>query len=541
MLNPRGPVPRPHPTAPALAAVALAAGILQVMATVMLGLASLEELRAAASEGARPYLLGTLAMMLGLGVAWLLRRRPVWSLVLLVGWTGAVLWPLHSRASLLGLAYHGEYVLHHFTGLVAAAACIAVATSWLRRAELGLARFLPAGLALLGTLALVTAHVIEQPSLRGVPWPWMERSGTAALLLAWATTLLVLWRHLGPPRLRLVAAALLLPFVVRVVFAFPESLEGASVVDEGRVPLMVTMVLSGLVTFVSFRPALQPGIRGMVLVFSGFATLMLYYFYWRGFGELEAGLGGLAQSVFAFSLPYPTYFGGFGALKVWAVMLGLFATFAAAYSGLVCPGQRVRGAALALMIVAGLGLSTPPLTLMTGAAALVWLDSILGGGAGQRVWKAPDDPMETVLEGAAERMSLPEVLVLDDGGRSLLSLRGEVAEVAVDLRARPVSAGWDLTLVVGVLGRGRPPLSLLPEPGDDGHRPAHLLGRTHRAAGQVRQLELLEDDLLDALLPFPDARVELWDAGSRVRLGADLGGLDDERLARLVRALASRD
>ena len=169
------------------------------------------------------------------------------------------------------------------------------------------------------------------------------------------------------------------------------------------------------------------------------------------------------------------------------------------------------------------------------------MDSILGGGPGQRVWRAPDEPMQAVLEGAAERLSLPDVVVFDDGGRSLLSLRGEVGDVAIDLKARPSSQGWVVTLVVGVLGRGRAPLSLVPEPGDDGHRPAHLLGRTHRAAGQVRQLELLEDDLFDALLPLADAHVELWDAGSRVRLGSDLGGLDDERLARLVRALASRD
>ena len=133
-------------------------------------------------------------------------------------------------------------------------------------------------------------------------------------------------------------------------------------------------------------------------------------------------------------------------------------------------------------------------------------------------------------------------VVLEDGGRSILSLRGELDDTAIDLRARPSgSRGWDLTLQVGLLGRGRPELSLLPEPGDDGHRPAHLLGRTHRAAGQVRQLELLDDALYDALLPFPEARVELWDAGSRVRLGTDLGGLDDERLARLLRELASRE
>lgn len=542
MLDRRGPVPRPHPTAPVLAAVALVAGILQVMATVMLGLASLEELRAAAAEGARPYLLGAVATTLGLGVVWLLRRRPLIAVLVLLGWQGAVFWPLSSRTSALGLAYHGEYVLHHFTGLVAAAACVAIATSWLRRSDLGSGRFAPAGLALAGTVMLLVAHVAEQPSLGAHAMPWVERLGTAALLTAWASALAVLWRHMGPARLRWVALALLLPFVVRVAFAFPEGLAGASVVDTGRVPLMITMVLAALVTFAAFRPPLQGGVRAMVLVFSGLACLLLYYFYWRGFGELEAGLGGLAQSAFAFSLPYPTYFSGFGILQVWGVVLGLFAMFSAAYSGLVSSSQRVRGVSLALLVVTGLGLSTPPLTLMTSAAALLWLDSILGGGPGHRQWRAPDDPMDAILEGAASELSLPEVVVLEDGGRSLLSLRGEVDDVAIDLRARPSgSRGWEVTMTVGLLGRGRAPLSLVPEPGDDGHRPAHLLGRTHRAAGRVRDLELLEDELLDALLPFPDAHVELWDAGARVKLGADLQGLDDERLTRLVRELVRRD
>lgn len=525
-----------------LAAVALLAGILQVMATVMLGLAPLEHLHVAASEGARPYLLGVLATMLGLLVVWLLRRRPLRAVLVLLAWQAAVFWPLHARTSALGLAYHGEYVLHHFTGIIAAATCIAIATGWLRKVELGPARIVPAGLALIGTAALLAAHLAEQPSMGGHTWPWIERGGAAALLLAWGTAVPALWRHLGPSRMRVTAMVLLLPYLVRVGFAFPEGLAGASVADPGRAPLMLAMVVAAVVTFATFRPPLQGGIRTMVMVLSGLATLMLYFFYWRGFGDLEAGLGGLAQSVFAFSLPYPTYYGGVGMLKVWLVMLGMFAMFCSAYAGLVCPGQRVRGIALTMMVVTGLGLSTPPLTLMAGAAALLWIDSLVGRGPGQRVSRNPDQPMEGILEASAEHLGLPAPVVLEDGGRAQLDVRGDVSDTPVDLRARPAgSDGWALTITVGVLGRGRPPLQLQPEPGDDGHRPSHLLGRTHRAVGQVRQLELLEDSLLDALLPYPDSRIELWDAGSRVRLGSDLGGLDDERLVRLVRELVARD
>lgn len=537
MLDPRS-LPRPHPTAPVLAAFALLAGILQVIATVTLGLAPLEQLRAAAAEGARQYLVGMVATVLGLGVAWLLRRRPLWAVLMLLTWQAAVLWPLKDTTSLLGLAFHGEYVLHHFTGLVAAAICIAIATAWLRRPELGRARVVPSALALAGTLGLVVAHLLEQPSVHGQPPAWLEQGGAALLLLAWGAAVVVLWPSLRPARLRLVAAALLLPYVARVALAWPEGLAGASVVDAGRPVLMATMVAAAMVSFVAFRASAAPSARTLVLVFSGLATVMLYWFYRHGFGELEAGLGGLAQSMFAFSLPYPSYV---PAWQVWGVMLGLFAMFAAAYSGLVSPGQRARGVALSMLVVTGLGLSTPPLVLMTGAAALLWIDSI-ASGPGSADARPPALPMEEILEAVAPRLGLPGMTVLEDAGRALLVVRGELGETPVDLRARPVAhGGWDVTLTVGLLGRGRALLGLEPEPGDDGHRPAHLVGRTHRASGQVRRLELLDDALLDALLPFPDARLELWEAGSRVRLGIDLSQLDDERLAALTQQLARRE
>lgn len=508
------------------------------MATVMLGLAPLEELHAAAAEGARLYLLGTLATVVGLVVVWSLRKRPLVAALLLLGWQGAIFWPLHARTTSLGLAFHGEYVLHHFTGLVAAATAIAVASHWLRTRSLGPARIVPAGLALVGTLSLVLAHVVEQPSMGGHTWPWLERAGAGSLLLAWGTAIFTLWRSLGPAPLRWVALALWVPLVVRVAFAWPEGLGGASVSDGGRMVLMVALVIAGLTTFALFRPVLAPPLRVLVIAFCGVATIFLYYFYRHGFGELEAGLGGLAQSMFAFSLPYPTYV---VAWEVWLVMLGLFALFASAYGGLVSPGQRVRGIALALIIVAGLGLSTPPLVLMTGAAGLLFIDSLLGAGEAASESRPPLLPMDELLTATAKALGTGELLTLEDGRRTVLAVRGELDDVPLDIRARPAGTGrWNLTIVVGVLGRGRPPLTLAPEPGDEGHRPAHLIGRTHRAHGQIRQLELIDDPLFEALLPFASAKVELWDAGTRVRLGRDLAGLDDTTLVALVRELAAR-
>ncbi|MCH9680020.1 MAG: hypothetical protein K0V04_01200 [Deltaproteobacteria bacterium] len=532
-------MPRPHPTAPVLAAVVLLAGILQVMATVLLGLASIDELRSAAAEGARFYLLGALGTLLGLSVVWMLRRTVLIAAIVLVVWQAAVFWPLYSRTSALGLAFHGEYVLHHFTGLIAAATCVAIGTGWLRRADLGKQRMLPAGLALLGTAALLASHVLEQPNLGGDAPAWLERGGTAALLLAWGTAIPVFWTQLGPPRGRIIAIALLLPYLVRVGFAWPDGLAGASVADMGRPFVMATMVATAITVFFLFRPSVAQGVRVLVLTFSGLATVLLYYFYWRGFGELEAGLGGLAQSMFAFSLPYPTYVSKW---QVWIVMLGMFAMFSAAYAGLVGPGQRVRGVALALLVVTGLGLSTPPLAMMTAAAGLLWIDSLTGSTSQAASVVPPSIPIAELLEATAERLDAPGLVVLDEGRDSLLAVRGDVSETPVDIKARSARADvWDVTIVVGTLGRSRPDLALLPHRGDDGHRPAHLLGRTHRARGRVRDLELLDDTLLDALLPFPDARIEMWEAGTRMRMGRDLSQLDDERLAVLVRELVRRE
>lgn len=513
------------------------------MATVMLGLAPLEHLRVAAAEGAQPYLLGMLATVLGVIVVWFLRRRPLWAVVLLLVWQGAVFWPLRARTTGLGLAFHGEYVLHHFTGLLAAATCVAIGMHWIRRADLGSARVVPGALAVLGTVALLVAHVLEQPSMGGHELPWLEQGGAATLLLAWGTALVLLWPRLHPSRLRWVAVALLLPFVIRVLMAWPEGLAGASVADSGRPVLMVAMVAGTVTALLAFQPSVAPGVRALVMVFSGVATLILFFFYWFHFGNLEADLGGLAQSMFAFSLPYPRYV---PAWQVVMVMVGLFAMFSAAYAGLVTPGQRTRGLALALLLVTGLGLSTPPLVLMTGAAALVWIDSLTGVGSdsavGRGAARPPARPMDELLAEVAERLGLPDVVTLEDAGRSLLAVRGERAETPVDLRARASTRGWwQVTVTVGVLGRGRAPLGLVPEPGDEGHRPAHLLARSHRARGQVRQLELLDDTFFDALVPFPQARVDLWDAGTRVRLGDDLGDLDETTLTTLVEQLVARE
>ena len=109
---------------PAMAAVA---GLLQLIAGVALGLASPEALHRAAREGPRATILVVLALA-GCGLlAWLLRQRPAAAAGLgLAGplLAGLVVWK--GGLSKLGLAYHGEFILHHFLALVCAALCLAI-------------------------------------------------------------------------------------------------------------------------------------------------------------------------------------------------------------------------------------------------------------------------------------------------------------------------------------------------------------------------------------------------------------------------------
>ena len=61
--------------------------------------------------------------------------------------------------------------------------------------------------------------------------------------------------------------------------------------------------------------------------------------------ELEDGIGGLAQSLFGFTLPYPTYVPGW---KIIVVTVALFFVFATVYGGLMSWNERVRGLATVL-------------------------------------------------------------------------------------------------------------------------------------------------------------------------------------------------
>lgn len=532
---------RVNPAASILCAFALLGGLLQIAASIELGLAPLEKLQAAELEGSSIYIIGALATTLGLGVAWALRRRLLVAVAVLLVWQAVALWPLRGRTTSLGLAYHGEYILHHFIAFVATGAIGVVCVSWWRRNALGPARRIASVVAGGTALALLCVHVWNEPSIGEGPPAWLAEGATAAAIAAWVIAVAALWTRVEPVRHRAIAAALTLPYVLRLALSWPEGLAGASVPDGWRATVMVAMVAASLLTFVAFRPTRARPLLVLVTALSAVLTVILYIAYRHRFGMYEAGLGGLAQSLFSFTPPYPTYVARWQLL---GVLIGIFAIVSAAYGGLMTPGHRARGISLALMVTAGLGLGTPALGLMVLAAGLLWIDASTEESASARV-VAPPAAIEDTLARVAESLGLPAPVVLETEAGTMVAARGDIDDIAVDLRARPGRHGgtqtWDVELTVGVVGRGRAALELVPDTGPHGERPAHALGRTHRVHGSIRELESLDDALLDALVPFGSARVALWAAGSRVRFGEDLGGFEADPVTDVCRALAARE
>jgi hypothetical protein len=519
-----------------LGAFALVAGALQIVATAALGRARSDAIARAAAEGATLYLVGALASGLGLLVVWLLRRRPLVAAVTFLLWQGAVFWPLRARGSRLGLAYHGEYILHHFVALLSAAVCMAVLSHWIRRIELGRARFGSVVLGGLGSIVLLFSHVVSQPSLLLRLPESLHQAATAALLSAVIVALVVFWRRMQPPTMRMITALLLVPLMLRVGLAFPGGLAGAPVPMWGRSAVMTAIVIAATVTFVSFRPRMAMGLRIAVMALSALATAFLYVLYRRGFGELEDDVGGLAQSLFGFPLPYPNYVSD---LKIFASMVGLFFIFNVVYGGLLASAERHRGVAFGLLCVAGLGLTNAQLALMVGAALLLLLDTSLRDDHEPPAMLLPPTPVDEILLATAERLGLPQPVTLADAPRTVVAMRGEVSSTSIDVRARRSSKhGWAVELRVGVIGRGRPSAELVPDDSQNGARPAHELGRTHRIEGSARALEQIGDPVLDAIIPFPRSRARFWEAGTSIALGDDLEQLEPGRLARLIVRLA---
>jgi len=513
---------------------AFVAGVLQILATVKLGLAPIERLEAAAGEGVGWYLLSIFIGVLALASFWVFRRTPtIATAVFTVIAIALILWAPRQTSS-LGFAYHGEYVVHHFAALICAAANGMIAMEWGRRSTLGPGRWVAVVLISVGTALLLFAHVSEiDDGLGRLVLSWIRNAGGACVILALVASLGLFWTQLEPPSLRIVAVVLQVPLLLRTFLAWPDGLVGGPIPPSGRTILAASILLAAAATFVGFRPRTPNLVKAVVVVLGALGTVGLYSIYRRSFGTLEQGIGALTQSLFAFPLPYPEH------VEVWrmvAVAVAMFLMFATVYGGLLSGDERVRGLALGLMLTAGLGLSNPQLVLMTVAAHLLWIETLL---VDPQTTTAPAGPVANVLAVVAESLGMPPPVVLEASDGSMVALRGDYRGTALDLRARPSRVGgWSVVLRTGVCGRGRPEAELTPHRGQGGHLPEHPIQASHRIVGSARVLESLGDPPLDALGSFSDAHARFWASGAEVQLGRDLSQLNPEALTRLIRAFA---
>lgn len=521
---------RRTPSTHTLAAAAAISGSLQLVATLELSLSSDGAVLRAAREGPTVYLVAAALFAAFAGLAAWQRHRPLLVCVGLAspGLVGAaaLVW---MSGSILGLAYHGELLLHHFLAALCAASCVAVPIAWAREPSLGRLRAVPLLAAIPGAIALLVEHLQRTP---GAPIGLPGQLGTAALLLAAPLSLGALWPHLQPPAIRLAAAIALLPLAVRLGLGGADALKGMSLGTSAALPILASLGLASLAVFALVRPRAERGLRGLAIGLAGIACLALHRAYTQRFGELEVALGGLARSLLGFELPYPGY------LPTWqviAALLVLFAAFSLAIHALLSRRDHVRGLCIALLLVAGLGLSSPQLVLMVGAGLLLSIDTLAGAPPPPPSTTPPPRPVEAIVAEAAKLLGLAPPTVLEQQQGAVVALRGELDGTPLELRARHERAGWVLVAQAGMLGRGSPELELIP--GDPEDEPHPLLG-THALKGDARRAERVPESLLLALQHFPDHRTRLWGGGCQIDLGGRLDRLETASLAAVLRAMS---
>ncbi|MFV8754839.1 hypothetical protein ACNOYE_30195 [Nannocystaceae bacterium ST9] len=536
-----------------IASIALVAGLLQIVASVALGMAKLDAFAAAALE--RPFMYMVVAVLIaaGVGSVWMVRERPSVAFALALLWPAGLWYGLRGKLTGLGLAYHGEFILHHFSAVLSLVLAVMVPLAWAREPRLGRARWVPLVFALPGALALALAHAGKLP---GAPTAWALPSlsifGGALLLMAWPAAVGLFWTRMGPRERRPIAVILLLPVLVRLGFVGAPGLTGELVPQHAIPWLGSAIVLTSVAVLLLLRPRLERWVLVVVGVICLIGSMFFYYLYQHGFGELEDGLAGLLQSLFGFQVPYPSYV---DSMRSAAFMMGLFFAFVTVYASLVSSEDRVRGIAFGLMVIAGLGFSSPHLVSMLGAGALLFVDTLLPGAPYRELGQAglegslarldgadrPDidtrvQQSRSMLEKLVERipgLEGPTVVEADD--HVVLAVRGALQACPVDVRIRAGRAVNSIELTVGVIESGEPILQIVPDVSSRGQRPAHLLARSHRVVGDLRALEKLGDEPLDALSGFPSALAKVWQGG--MRIDAALTRSEPSAVEALIRAM----
>ncbi len=480
----------------ALLWTALAAAV-QLVATVHLGLARPAVVAAAAAEPAWPYLAAVAAVAAGIALAVVgLRRRPLLTAVAILALEASVLAPAGRRMTAPGLAYHLELFAHHWAAV-----------------------------------AGVSAHVVSHA--RGFEPARTVHAAAAGLLAAAALATLVARARAGRDlRRTILAAVLLAPWALRIALAGSGGLAGAPVEGVARPVLAGSMAVAALAAYAFVRPRLSLPLYALVQGSSALAVAVLYVTYTRFFGEVDAAFDELARSFLAFSPPYPSYVPTSVRL---AFALAVFCTIATIHAATVSADRRREGLALAVLVLAGVGLSSPQTVLMAGAGWLAVVAWIVPADPPPQPHPPPVDAVQ-VLREVAEGFGWEPPVVLDTPRGRTLAAEGTVTGMDVRIRGRERRGRLEVTVEVGLPVEGRPRLSLEPAPPGVEPRPLHPIAATHRVRGQPRALEALDEAVLDALLAFPRARAAWSATGLRVDLGDDLRRFEPPQVRALVEA-----
>lgn len=356
-----------------IASIALVAGLLQIVASIALGMAKLDAFAEAAQQSAFPSMVVAILLCAAIGSIWQMRERPSIALALALAWPAGLWMGLGDRVSPLALAYHGEFILHHFCAVLSAVLVVMVPLGWARDRAMGPLRWLPAVFALPGTLLLSLAHLGRLPgAMPGWGSPMITIVGGSLVLLAWIVAATAFWTRMGPPDRRPIALLLLVPILTRLALTGPSGFVGALVRDDHIVYLGSAIVVTSVLVLLLLRPRLERWVLVVVGTICLIGSMFFYYLYQHGFGELEDGLSGLLQSLFGFQVPYPSYV---DQVRSAAFMMGLFFAFVTVYASLVSSEDRECGIALGLVMIAGLGFSSPHLVLMCAGGALMLLET----------------------------------------------------------------------------------------------------------------------------------------------------------------------
>jgi hypothetical protein len=481
------------------------------------------------TESPTPYFVLLVAAAAIATLVWVRRQQGSQAILIALGGAGG-LWAWGAGSvTAYGLATFGELVAFHFIAIVSFIVCVGLVQRWRARAELGPARGGVAALATIGASGMLAAHLVQALDMGPVDATW-EAAARVLLLMAWAGALALHWR--APGLEKWVPLILISVVAVRIGLAGTQAVYGAAVPPE-RAAILGTVILiaSGGVLLV-FRPRLETYVRVGVALISLVACLIFVMLYYQVFGEYEAGLQPLMRSVFGFDIPLP-YVESPGWWRPAVSMVAVFFALYVTYAAIVSTRDRTRGIALAMIGVAGIHLRSPSLVLLASAGMLLFIDTLEPRPSART--RSQSEIFEAFVDLSA-RLGLAEPLSIPTGKRRVVALTGRHQGVEIDLRARPRGHGWSAELDVGVLGTGAAPLRLVPDTTVTDSVLEHPVARTHRLEGEVRRLEALGDELLDALIRFPTGTFEGFDAGARVSL-ADVASIDVDAFDSLIRAI----